>query len=100
MTPCNRRGFPSLTLRSAWRGVLYSTVLSSLGGINGAIAADAVAPPAQVQFGGQCTEALAEGRHVMTACATTWTDKDGKAYCFSGDAAKKSFLENPNEKLQ
>jgi YHS domain-containing protein len=100
MTPCNRRGFPSLTLRSARLSILCSTVLSSLVGINGAIAADAVAPTSQGQFGGQCTEALAEGRHVMTNCATTWTDKDGKAYCFSGDAAKKSFLENPNENMR
>ena len=36
----------------------------------------------------------------MTKCATTWTDKDGKTYCFSGDDAKKSFLEKPAENLQ
>src|ERR1700722_4214174 len=55
---------------------------------------------AQPEFDGQCTEALAEGRHVATNCATTWTDKDGKVYCFSSDAAKKSFLEKPTERLQ
>jgi hypothetical protein len=52
------------------------------------------------EFGGQCAEALAEGRHVATPCKVTWTDKDGKTYCFSGDPAKKSFLENPTEGLQ
>ena len=57
-------------------------------------------PSSQVQFGGQCAEALAEGRHVMTKCAITWTDKDGKVYCFNSDAAKKSFLENPDANLQ
>jgi YHS domain-containing protein len=60
----------------------------------------AAAAPAEPQFGGQCTEALAEGRHVSTNCTTTWTDKDGKTYCFSNDGAKKSFLENPAENLQ
>jgi YHS domain-containing protein len=64
-------------------------------------AASTAAPAAaQPEFGGQCTEALAEGRHVATNCSTTWTDKDGKTYCFSNDDAKKSFLENPTENLQ
>jgi YHS domain-containing protein len=63
-------------------------------------AADATPATAQPEFGGQCTEALAEGRHVNTDCSSAWTDKDGKTYCFSGDAAKKSFLENPTENLQ
>ena len=60
------------------------------------------APPASAapEFGGQCTEGLSEGRHVATNCSTTWTDKDGKTYCFSGEGAKKSFLENPAENLQ
>jgi YHS domain-containing protein len=62
-------------------------------------ATDAQAPAA-AQFGGQCTQALAEGRHVMTNCAVNWTDKDGKVYCFSGEAAEKSFLENPTANLQ
>ena len=65
-----------------------------------AAAEDAVGPKAEVQFGGQCTEGLAEGKHVMTKCTTQWTDKDGKVYCFSGESAKKSFLENPAENLQ
>jgi len=39
-------------------------------------------------------------RHVMTNCTVTWTDKDGKIYCFSSDAARKSFLESPTENLQ
>ncbi len=57
-------------------------------------------PSAAPEFGGQCTEGLAEGQHVMTKCATTWTDKDGKTYCFSNDGAKKTFLENPADNLQ
>ena len=65
-----------------------------------ALAADSPAALSPVQFGGQCVEGLAEGRHVMTNCALTWKDKDGKVYCFSSDAARKSFLENPAAKLQ
>ena len=65
----------------------------------GAALADNPADSA-MQFGGQCTEALASGRHVLTNCAITWTDKDGKTYCFSSDGAKKAFLENPSAHLQ
>jgi YHS domain-containing protein len=67
-----------------------------------ALAADtpASAPGPQVQFGGQCAEALAEGQHVMTKCAVTWTDKDGKVYCFNSEAARKTFLANPAQNLQ
>jgi len=37
-------------------------------------ASPATASPASaIQFGGQCTERLAEGRHVMTSCAQSWT---------------------------
>ena len=61
------------------------------------LAADA--PPAP-EFGGQCAEGLSQGRHVMTSCAVTWSDKDGKTYCFSSDSAKKAFLENPAANLQ
>ncbi len=56
-------------------------------------------PASQAEFGGQCPEALAEGQHVMTDCSVTWTDKDGKLFCFSTQAAKTSFLSNPTEKL-
>jgi YHS domain-containing protein len=65
-----------------------------------AYAADSPPPSSPVQFGGQCAEGLASGRHVMTNCAITWTDKDGKVYCFSSDGAKKAFLENPSANLQ
>ena len=61
-----------------------------------AIAADT--PPAE--FGGQCLEGLAEGQHVATNCAVTWTDKDGKKYCFSSESAKKTFMQNPVANLQ
>src|ERR1700687_5896722 len=85
---------------SAWQATLCTALISLLASTPGAIAADAVTPTSQVQFGGQCTEGVAEGRDVMTDCTTTWTDKDGKAYCFSGESAKKSFLESPDENLK
>jgi YHS domain-containing protein len=86
---------PRRTTRFA---LLYAAAALSSAMSAGALAA--AASPAQSEFGGQCVEALAEGRHVMTDCSTSWTDKDGKTYCFSGDAAKKSFLEKPAENLQ
>ena len=86
--------------RTARLVLLYAAAVFSPALSCGALAADAAASPAQSEFGGQCVEALAEGRHVMTDCSTSWTDKDGKTYCFSGDAAKKSFLEKPAENLQ
>jgi YHS domain-containing protein len=66
----------------------------------GAFAADASFPPSTPEFGGQCPEALSEGEHVMANCSVTWTDKEGKTYCFSSADSKKSFLQNPTEKLE
>lgn len=86
--------------RISWSAVLCAVVMLSISGTRGANAADAMSAVPQTQFGGQCTEGLAEGRHVMTDCAINWTDKDGKVYCFSGEAEKKSFLENPTGNLQ
>jgi len=68
--------------------------------LGGAVAADTPTSNPQVQFGGECTEGLAEGQHVATNCAITWTDKDGKVYCFSSESAKKSFLQDPSGNLQ
>jgi YHS domain-containing protein len=84
---CNRSARP---LRAALAAVLLACLPVTL-----ALAEDN--PP---EFGGQCTEGLAEGKHVPTNCAITWKDKDGKTYCFSSDASKKSFLENPSANLQ
>jgi hypothetical protein len=66
----------------------------------GALAAGTSLSASPPEFGGQCAEALSEGQHVMTNCSVTWTDKDGKGYCFSNADAKKSFLQNPTEKLE
>jgi YHS domain-containing protein len=81
------------------RIILCAAVVLLAARIGGQCAAAAAAPP-QTEFDGQCAEALAEGKHVTTNCTTTWTDKDGKTYCFSNDGAKKSFLESPAENLQ
>jgi YHS domain-containing protein len=77
---------------------------AALAALLGVCGAGAAAPPATpgslaVQFDGQCTEALAEGRHVETGCAVTWTDKDGKVYCFASEPAKLAFLRNPQANL-
>src|SRR3984893_13513019 len=84
--------------RGAWLAVLCGIAAVAWVVPGPALAADAASAPQE--FGGQCAEGLAEGRHVATNCTSTWTDKDGKTYCFSNDGAKKSFLENPAENLQ
>lgn len=77
------------------------TALTALAALPAAAAPAAEgAAASQAQFGGQCTEGLAEGRHIQTNCAITWTDKDGKVYCFSSEGSKKSFLANPSGNLQ
>ena len=80
------------------RAVLASALLTCLPLTPAA--AEGPPPAAPVQFGGECAEGLSQGRHVVTDCAVTWTDKDGKVYCFSSPAAKKSFLEDPDVNLQ
>ena len=82
------------------RGARMSLPLSLLAALafSVAFAADVVSPD-KAEFGGQCAEGLAEGKHVMTDCSVTWKDKDGKTYCFSNDAAKAAFLKNPAESL-
>jgi YHS domain-containing protein len=55
---------------------------------------------AKPEFGGQCAESLAEGKHVMTNCSVTWTDKEGKVYCFSSADTKTAFLKSPSERLE
>lgn len=68
--------------------------------VQGADVAKPAAVAATPQFGGQCAEGLASGRHVMTDCSVTWTDKDGKVYCFSNEAAKTEFLKDTASNLE
>ena len=86
-----------LTAVRALAALLVGTLAAAAPGA--ATAADNP-PPQAVQFGGQCAEGLAQGRHVVTNCSVTWTDKDGKVYCFSSESSRKAFLENPGENLQ
>ena len=88
----------NFTLTSACtKPVLLIGVLLSCAALDPATADTQAAAP---EFGGQCAEGLAEGQHVMTNCALTWADKDGKTYCFNSEGARKSFLENPSANLQ
>jgi YHS domain-containing protein len=100
MAPCNAARIRISTRRNTWQLHFFAAVLLLIVDLNAADAADTTVSPSQAQFGGQCTEALAEDRHVMTDCTSAWTDKDGKTYCFSSDTARKTFLESPVENLQ
>jgi YHS domain-containing protein len=75
-------------------------VLACLLLATGAIGAETAMPLSKAQFGGQCAEGLAVGRHVMTNCSITWTDKDGKVYCFANESAKADFLKDPAGNLE
>ncbi|HEV7489868.1 MAG TPA: hypothetical protein VGO25_03620, partial [Rhodanobacteraceae bacterium] len=82
------------------RFVAAFVLMCTLATAQRASAADAAISPDKAEFGGQCAEGLAEGKHVITDCSVNWTDKDGKVYCFSSDAAKTAFLKNPAESLE
>ena len=92
---------PTASARPRLSGLLLGAVLLCAGPAH---AADvpAASPPSlsQAQFGGQCAEGLATGKHVMTTCSITWTDKDGKIYCFKNEAAKTEFLKEPQQNLE
>ena len=96
----NAQTLPGGFVRNTWRTALCMAVMWLMPMSHGAFAAEAGGSVSTAQFGGQSADALALGRHAMTNCAVTWSDKDGKVYCFSSDSAKKSFLESPTENLQ
>jgi YHS domain-containing protein len=100
MTPRNVPGHRSARQCNTWQAAICTALVSFVVQASPATAAEATTPASPVQFGGQCIEGLAEGHHVMTDCTTTWTDKDGKSYCFSSESAKKSFLQSPDENLK
>ena len=55
---------------------------------------------ANPEFEDQCVEGLAEGKHIATSCPVTWTDKDGKIYCFADESSRRLFLKDPEANLE
>jgi YHS domain-containing protein len=100
MTRNDGFGLMFMLRRSARAALLCGALAAAPAILHGARAAAADAASSTAQFGGQCAEGLAEGQHVKTNCTTTWIDKDGKTYCFSSEAAKKTFLQSPVENLR
>lgn len=47
-------------------------------------------------FDDSCAMGLADGQMVKTDCSVTWTDDDGKVYCFSSESSKAAFLKDPS----
>jgi len=80
--------------------MLAAFALCGLLAFGSVFAADVAISPDKAEFGGQCAEGLAEGKHVTTDCSITWKDKDGKVYCFSSPDAKAAFLKSPDESLE
>ena len=65
-----------------------------------ALAFSGLAFAAEPEFGGLCAMGLAEHQLIKTNCAISWTNKDGKRYCFSDASAKTEFLKSPDENIQ
>jgi hypothetical protein len=63
-------------------------------------AADAESVPAPPEFGGQCPAGLSEGKRMQGDCSISWTDKDGKLYCFANAESRVAFLADPETKLK
>jgi hypothetical protein len=90
----------------SWRAAAATIFLVALTSFASAADKSAVEPvaspvsPSQAEFGGQSAQDLAAGRHVMTNCSITWSDKDGKVYCFESEAAKATFLKSPADNLE
>jgi YHS domain-containing protein len=98
MNPC--KSASSLPLRSRARRLAVTLVALCALGSAPAFGTETAIPLSQAQFGGQCAEGLATGRHVMTNCSVNWKDKDGKVYCFANDATKAEFLKDPSGNLE
>ena len=56
----------------------------------------AVAPKGE--FDDSCAMGLASGQVVKTDCSVNWTAPDGKVYCFSTEASKEAFPQEPRRK--
>ena len=57
-------------------------------------------PASAAEFDDSCAMGLASGQMAKTDCSVTWTDTDGKVYCFSTEASKEAFLKNPADNLK
>ncbi|ODR98092.1 hypothetical protein AUC68_11405 [Methyloceanibacter methanicus] len=49
----------------------------------------------EAEFDESCAMGLADGQMVKTDCSVSWTDEDGKVYCFSSENSKAAFLKDP-----
>ena len=52
-------------------------------------------PASAAEFDDSCAMGLASGQMAKTDCSVTWTDTDGKVYCFSNEDARSEFLKAP-----
>jgi hypothetical protein len=79
---------PILTTRAA--------VLAAVLALSSALPAAA----AEGEFDDQCVMGLASGQNAKTDCSVNWTDEDGRVYCFSTEASKQAFLNDPAGNLK
>ena len=51
------------------------------------------------EFDESCAMGLADGQMVKTDCSVSWTDDDGRVYCFSSENSKAAFLKDPKANI-
>ena len=79
-------------------GMHHLRLLAVVAAIALAITAPALA--ATGEFGDSCTMGLASGQTVKTDCSVSWTDAEGRVFCFSSESSKEQFLKDFKTNLQ
>lgn len=57
----------------------------------------AVAADPEPEGGGHCAMSAANGSSLPTSCSVVWISPQDKLYCFSSEAAKRIFLQDPEK---
>lgn len=86
-------------------GAIHETCGLGRRGLAGALVAAGLAfgvsgAEGKPEFGGLCTMGLAEGHRIETNCSATWVSPEKRTFCFSSEAAKSSFLKDPETHLR
>jgi len=64
--------------------------------IGALLASSAWAATPDPEGGGQCAMSAANGASLPTSCSVVWISPQDKLYCFSSEAAKAMFMQDPD----
>jgi hypothetical protein len=70
-----------------WKQMALAALLAS--------ATWAIAADPEPEGGGHCAMSAANGTTLPTSCSVVWISPQDKLYCFSSEAAKRVFLQDP-----